>query len=184
MSHNSDHTAQALSAGSPSEASVLAGISRSPTRDDSGSPALRATRAGWFALGALGAGLIGSLLPSASAWQGTGTNPPQTQAQPILSSGGATSDSNNRMIAVTGLDLTGQSVLYLVDTQEMQLACYQATGGAGGTQGVRLVGARRIELDLMLDGFNDKTEDQKGNLLPFKALLKQFQASGLVDPNR
>ena len=42
----------------------------------------------------------------------------------------------------------------------------------------------RIELDLMLDGFNDKTEDQKGNSLPFKALLKQFQDSGLIDPNR
>jgi hypothetical protein len=174
MSHTSDHTAQAHSAGSPSEASARGGTSRS------------AARVGWVALGALGAGFIGSLLPNASAWQGSGgTNPPQSQTQPpILSSGGATSDSNNRMIAVTGLDLTGQSVLYLVDTQEMQLACYQATGGAGGTQGVRLVGARRIELDLMLDGFNDKTEDQKGNLLPFKALLKQFQDSGLVDPNR
>lgn len=173
MSDTSDHTTRALSAGSTSEASTLAGSPQSPARF------------GWFALGALGAGLVGSLLPSASAWQGAGgANPPQSQVQPILSSGGATSDSNNRMIAVTGLDLTGQSVLYLVDTQEMQLACYQATGGAGGTQGVRLVGARRIELDLMLDGFNDKTEDQKGNSLPFKALLKQFQDSGLLDPNR
>jgi hypothetical protein len=148
----------------------------------------RAARFGWFALGALGAGLIGALLPTASAWQGGGSTggqtPPQSQVQPILSSGGGTADSNNRMIAVTGLDLTGQSVLYLVDTQQMQLACYQATGGAGGTQGVRLVGARRIELDMMLDGFNDKTEDQKCNQLPFKALLKQFQDSGLLDPNR
>jgi len=178
MSHHSEHSTQAQTAGSSTDALVpAAAVPR----------AMRAARLGWFALGALGAGFVGSLLPTASAWHPAGAAvPPQTQSQvqPILSSGGATADSNNRMIAVTGLDLTGQSVLYLVDTQEMQLACYQATGGAGGTQGVRLVGARRIELDLMLDGFNDKTEDQKGNQLPFKALLKQFQDSGLLDPNR
>lgn len=178
MSHHTEHSTQAQPAGTSPEAYVpAAAVPRS----------VRSARLGWFALGALGAGFVGSLLPTASAWHAAGSAaPPQTQSQapPILSSGGGAADSNNRMIAVTGVDLTGQSVLYLVDTQEMQLACYQATGGAGGTQGVRLVGARRIELDLMLDGFNDKTEDQKGNLLPFKALLKQFQDSGLLDPNR
>lgn len=141
------------------------------------------SRPAWLAAGALGCLLLGSLLPPAGAWQNTGSQPPQqqTQAQPVFATGGgATSDSNNRMIAVTGVDLTGQSVLYLVDTEAMQLACYQATGGSGGTQGVRLVGARRIDLDLMLDGFNDKTEDQKGNPLPFKGLQKLFADSGLL----
>ena len=64
------------------------------------------------------------------------------------------------MIAVTGLDLTGQSVLYLVDTQEMQLACYQATGGAGGTQGVRLVnlkeGDKLVSLEVVSEADLEK----------------------------
>ncbi len=144
------------------------------------SPVPASGRTAWLAAGALGCMLLGNLLQPAGALQGPGSAPQQpSQAQPILTSGAATSDSNNRMIAVTGVDLTGQSVLYLVDTEAMQLACYQATGGAGGTQGIKLVGARRIDLDLMLDGFNDKTEDQKGNPLPFKALQKLFDASGI-----
>lgn len=149
-----------------------------------GAASSRLARAGWCALGALGAALVGTFLPTAGALQAGGANPPPQSQAPILSSGGASADSNNRMIAVTGLDLTGQSVLYLVDTQAMQIACYQATGGTSGTQGVRLVGARRIELDMMLDGFNDRTEDARGNPLPFKTLLKQFQDNGLVQDNR
>lgn len=70
----------------------------------------------------------------------------------------ATSDSNHQMIAVTGIDMTGSSVLYLVDTQNRQLAIYQASGGSESTQGVKLIGARRIDLDLKLYGFNDKSE--------------------------
>jgi hypothetical protein len=62
------------------------------------------------------------------------------------------------MIAVTGVDVTGASVLYLIDTINMQLACYQATGGAKSTQNVRLIGARRIDLDLQLIGFKDESE--------------------------
>ena len=61
-------------------------------------------------------------------------------------------------IAVTGIDLTGSSILYLIDTKSKHLAIYQATGGAESSQGVKLVGARRIDLDLQLDGFNDKSE--------------------------
>src|SRR5690348_7334502 len=88
--------------------------------------------------------------------QGT-TPPPNPPDDPDLTramtmpSAGATADSNNRMIAVTGVDVTGASILFLVDTQKMRLAIYQASS-AGSNQGVRFVGARRIELDLELDG--------------------------------
>ena len=99
---------------------------------------------------------------------------------PTISAGG-NADSNNRMIAVTGLDVTGQSVLYLIDTDTEQLAVYQAAGGASSTRGVRLVGARNISLDLMLDGFNDKTEDQKGRALKYKDMERAFRDSGLLD---
>ena len=72
--------------------------------------------------------------------------------------GGGTADSNGSMIAVTGVDITGQSILYLIDTEAKQICIYQASGGSPSTQGLSFVAARRIELDLMLDGFNDKTE--------------------------
>ena len=93
-------------------------------------------------------------------------------------------DSNNRVVAVTGLDVTGQSVLYLVDTENMSLCVYQASGGSSSTQGIKFVGARNISLDVQLDGFNDQTKSQ-GRSLGFKDLEAQFQKSGLLpaDPD-
>lgn len=89
-------------------------------------------------------------------------NPPPTEEERLRElrslPGYGTADSNHAMIAVTGLDLTGSSILFLVDTQNRQLAVYQANGGSDSTQSVRLVGARRIDLDLQLYGFNDKSE--------------------------
>ena len=107
--------------------------------------------------------------------QGGGQTPPPatTQAIPITSSG-ATVDSNNRMIAVTGIDVTGTSILYLVDTVNYRLAVYQANGGSGSTQGVKLVGARRIDLDLLLDGLNDKSDYK------YKQLRQMFEEQGLL----
>ena len=128
--------------------------------------------AGWW----IAAGLALAALGLARAPQGGGGGgepPPQTQVLP-LSAGAATADSNNRMIAVTGIDITGASILYLVDTVDYHLAVYQANGGTGATQGVKLVGARRIDLDLMLDGFNDKSD------YPYKKLRETFQEQGLL----
>lgn len=99
-----------------------------------------------------------------------GGNPPVTATpDPRPTPGYGAADSNHRMIAVTGVDLTGQSVLYLVDTIDKQLAIYQASGGGTGTSGVKLVGARRIDLDLALHGYNDKSEYK------YKDLEKEFQ---------
>ena len=72
--------------------------------------------------------------------------------------GYGTADSNGRMIAVTGVDVTGGSLLYLVDTESRQLAVYQANGGSQSTMSVRFVGGRNIDLDLQVDGYNDKSE--------------------------
>jgi hypothetical protein len=118
------------------------------------------------AVAALGLGLVSA----------QGVDPGATSRISTTSSAGASSDSNQDMIAVTGVDVTGVSVLYLVDTKTKHLAVYQASGGSGGTQGLRLVGARNIGLDLELDGFNDKTET-KGRPLRYKDLEKKF--SGL-----
>jgi hypothetical protein len=102
-----------------------------------------------------------------------------TVAPMVSMAAGGTADSNNRMIAVTGVDVTGQSVLYLVDTAAGQLAVYQANGGSSGTRGVQLVGARRIDLDLQLEGFNDRTEDN-GRPLKRADLERLFQEKGLL----
>ncbi len=105
-----------------------------------------------------------------------GVQDPSQASRVTTLGGGVSADSNRDMIAVTGVDVTGVSVLYLIDTKSKHLAVYQASGGSGGTQGVKLVGARDISLDLQLEGFNDKTE-YKGRPLRFKDLEKRF--SGL-----
>jgi hypothetical protein len=119
--------------------------------------------------------LLGLCTFAAFGWargpQGGGA-PPTTQASPIFS-GGATADSNEAMIAVTGTDVTGASVLYLVDTQRMRLAVYQAAS-TGQNMGVRFVGARRIELDMELNGYNDNSE------YSFNELEQQFVEKGLI----
>ena len=118
---------------------------------------------GWFAAAGL---MLVSL--------GLATQTGETQVLPAVPSG-ATADSNNRMIAVTGVDVTGASVLYLIDTIDYRLAVYQATGGADSTQGLKLIGARRIDLDLKLHGLNDKSK------YTYDALREEFASQGLLD---
>jgi hypothetical protein len=89
-----------------------------------------------------------------------------------FTSGYGTADSNDRMIAVTGVDVTGGSILYLIDTHSRHISVYQAQGGTGSTANIKWVGARNIDLDLQVDGFNDKSE------FPFKELQKRFSEDG------
>ncbi len=70
----------------------------------------------------------------------------------------ATATANARRIAATGIDVTGSSILYLVDTEARQLAVYQAQGGTRSTMSLKFVGARNIDLDLQVNGYNDKSE--------------------------
>ena len=97
--------------------------------------------------------------PYAAAVQTTPNQDPVDEAKRFRSLPGyGTADSNGSMIAVTGIDLTGSSILYLIDTERRQLAIYQASGGTDSMQGIKLVGARKIDLDLQLEGYNDKSE--------------------------
>lgn len=68
------------------------------------------------------------------------------------------SASANGMIAVTGSYGVGTSVLYVIDTESKQLAVYEARGGSPDSAKLFLVGARRIDLDLQLQGYNDLSE--------------------------
>lgn len=111
-------------------------------------------------------------LPPAPQGQGSGISVPKPSPLP----GYGAADSNNTMIAVTGMDMTGASVLYLVDTVNRHLAVYQASGGSGSMQGIKLVGARRIDLDLQLDGYNDRSE------YSVQELEKKFSQLGPATP--
>ena len=97
-----------------------------------------------------------------------------TQVIPT-SSGYGNSDSNGTMIAVTGVDVTGASLLYLVDTVGRHLTVYQASGGTKSTMNVRWVGARNIDLDLQVDGWNDRSQ------YTYQELADRFAEKGNVD---
>jgi len=102
----------------------------------------------------------------------------QTQGQPGLTMvppALSNSDSNHRMIAVTGIDVTGNNVLYLIDTIHPHIAVYQANGGSKGTRSIALVAARDCSLDLQLSGFNDHSE------FDYDALRARFVEQGLLD---
>lgn len=130
----------------------------------------RAGQAGWI----LVAGLALASLGLVAGAQIDGPTTPDGPTMPQSSAYG-TADSNGSMIAVTGHDVTGGSLLYLVDTETKQLAVYTAQGGTRSTSEVRFVGARRIDLDLQVDGYNDKSE------YSFKELEKEFERA--ADPN-
>jgi len=82
----------------------------------------------------------------------------------------------NGIIAVTGSYGVGTSVLYVIDTLNKQLAVYEARGGGSNGRRIYLVGARRIDLDLRLEGYNDKSEHS------YEELAHMFKANGLKAP--
>jgi NADPH-dependent 2,4-dienoyl-CoA reductase/sulfur reductase-like enzyme len=139
--------------------------------------------------------LLGQLLPIGAApaalhAQGRGPvnappdpHPPPDAAadsQPVVvtEDGGGGAASNNGFVAVTGSYGVGTSVLYLVDTVNRQLAVYEARGGGMDQRRIVLVGARRIDLDLQLRSYNDRSEYE------YDRLERLFQRGGkTADPD-
>jgi hypothetical protein len=119
---------------------------------------------------AAGLALVCLGLVTESRGEQGGQDPP-TQTIPF-GGGYGTSDSNGSMIAVTGVDVTGGSILYLIDTQGRHLSVYQAQGGTASTASIKWVGGRNIDLDLQVDGFNDKSE------ISYKELARRFGENG------
>ena len=89
---------------------------------------------------------------------------PDQPAPIVYSEEGGSSSANNGFIAVTGSYGVGTSVLYLVDTVNRQLAVYEARGGSAAQRRIVLVGARRIDLDLRLPSYNDRSEYEYDDL--------------------
>lgn len=113
----------------------------------------------------------GPVTPPPRSEPQTGTQPP---GQPVVyvEEGGQSSASANGFLAVTGSYGVGTSVLYLVDTQSRQLAVYEARGGSAEQRRVVLVGARKIDLDLQLEGYNDRSEYE------YRDLKRLYQRRG------
>lgn len=126
------------------------------------------SRAGWMLLAGLALACFGLVAESQVS-----TNDRPTSRSTSFMPGYATADSNGTMIAVTGIDITGGSILYLVDTEAKQVAVYQATGGSSSTMGIKFVGARNIGLDLQVDGYNDKSE------YTYQELAEQFERNDI-----
>jgi hypothetical protein len=76
------------------------------------------------------------------------------------------------MIAVTGVDVTGGSILYLIDTVSRHISVYSAQAGSSSMCELKWVGARNIDLDTQVDGFNDKSE------INYKELARRFAENG------
>jgi hypothetical protein len=125
---------------------------------------------GWILCSGLLLLCLGLATQGRSQGSDTPNTPPggNTRSLPIPM-GFGTANSNGDMIAVTGVDLTGGSLLYLIDTRSRHLSVYQASGGTKSTMNLKWVGARNIDLDLTVDGWNDRSE------YTFKQLAEQFQ---------
>jgi hypothetical protein len=93
------------------------------------------------------------------------------QPEPVLAN---SSDGGRRYVAVTGNYSPDVALLYVIDQETQHLVVYEAKGGASNSHELKLVGARNIELDTQLDGFNDKSD------YSHKELERQFLKSGII----
>jgi hypothetical protein len=104
-----------------------------------------------------------------------GTGAPAPEATMVYPDDGGQAVAGHGFLAVTGSYGIGTSVLYLVDTERRQLAVYEARGGAGAQRRIVLVGARKIDLDLQLEGYNDQSE------YDYSGLRELFRKRGRKD---
>ena len=128
---------------------------------------------GWILIAGLALAALGLAAGSQTTLSGGSAGGPR--ALP-LQPGFGTADSNDRMIAVTGVDVTGGSILYVIDTVARQLAVYTAQGGTSSTMSLKFIGGRNIDLDLQVNGYNDKSE------YSFTELAERFSKSGAAAP--
>jgi hypothetical protein len=87
------------------------------------------------------------------------------------------SDSNNRFVAVTCPTTSGESVLFLVDSESEQVAVYRYKWG----QGLEYLSGRKIEYDLKVSGYRDTSElsyDQMRELYQKEAARQAAKAAG------
>lgn len=102
----------------------------------------------------------------------TGPGTSRLSGRGIPNPGGGTSDSNNRAIALSASIGGGESVVYFFDTENQRVLVYQYKGAVQGNRplrpgdkgGLRLLAARHIDFDLMLEGYRDLSERTREQL--------------------
>lgn len=102
----------------------------------------------------------------------TGGRPEVPGGRGIPNPGGGTSDSNNKAIALSASNGSGESVVYYFDTAANRLLVYQYKGLVSGNRplrpgdrgGLRLLAARHIDFDLRLEGYRDLSERTREQL--------------------
>ncbi|MHC4838509.1 MAG: hypothetical protein ACYTF3_10055 [Planctomycetota bacterium] len=94
---------------------------------------------------------------------------------PVAAQG--TADAGSRYVAATGQYMDNTSLLYVLDQETQRLAVYEARGGAENSRRVVFIGARNIELDTLLDGFNDESEYSHAKL------EEEFRSTGIPTPD-
>jgi hypothetical protein len=70
------------------------------------------------------------------------------------------SNSNNRFVAVTTPIGSGESVLFLLDSEKEQITIYQFDRN----KGLRFIAARKIDYDLKINGYEDKSRYSRNDL--------------------
>jgi len=61
-------------------------------------------------------------------------------------------------LMATGTAAHGGALLFVLNTKTRTLNVYEAEGGSRATRGVTFVASRKIERDLYVTGYNDKSE--------------------------
>ncbi len=79
------------------------------------------------------------------------------------------SGEDGDFIMATGASLQGGALLFLLNTRTRVLNVYEAEGGTRTTRGLTFVASRKIERDLYVTGYNDKSE------YSYQDLLKRFE---------
>ena len=141
-------------------------------------------------------GLDLDVLPAASAQdggianpnEGDGTIPPGSTPEPSVNyrpglDGRAVpptasdSDSNNRFIAVTTPVGSGESILFLIDSENDQLLAYRFLR----RKGLQFVAARKIDYDLKISSYKDLSEFTRDDM---KRLWNKQRTKELRTSNR
>jgi hypothetical protein len=76
--------------------------------------------------------------------------------------GGGTGDSNNRAIALAASIGGGQSAVWYFDTERERVLVYAYEPGSKG--GLKLIGARHMDMDLKLSAYNDISDKSRMEL--------------------
>ena len=114
-----------------------------------------------------------SAAPISGAQRRKPAPPKKGKTEALVYESGGVGAAANGFIAVTGSYGVGTSVLYLMDTKTNQLAVYEARGGSVNSRRLYLVGARRVDLDLQLEGYNDQSE------WSYDQLRQRFEKKGI-----